>query len=522
MSHYETPEQRQIRQLRNELQSLTRNRDLWAESTVILSQQIDAVRNQAAAENNRLATRLRDQEAALQAERRHSNEMVRQLDAQVRERERKQQERIAAMERNHAVRIQSMENAFRQENGQLRRDLSRTRNELLQEIVDVRRETVHAIESVRQENARAMEALDQRLTRDIRAVDARVTNLAESLAKEKEGKRELAVYWTQEAGRLLEQIQADFKPQLMDHRRVSRLSTDISNALNDIKNGVYESGISSGRNAFYDLLDMKEELAQRALEWNYFFNAVRTREADLLTALAEAENRTYTYTDENGTEYVFDSGIDYWTNGQLSVVNEHVRRLRTTLENVDEMTTEQLQSVETELQSLQEQLALVENASQSNVAMSISRYRTAVKIGEILGEQYHMIDSDGEYFGTENREEYHAVYENPNTGDRVALIITPVMDPKTGVVQNHIDLLVGNANNDPLDRARISRAVAQSLRNSGAVENCSFPCSDRFGNQTPEEAERAGDIAAVERGDQRVRVRVPNVNTGNQPVVQRK
>ena len=93
--------------------------------------------------------------------------------------------------------------------------------------------------------------------------------------------------------------------------------------------------------------------------------------------------------------------------------------------------------------------------------------------------------------------EYHAVYENPNTGDRVALIITPVMDPKTGVVQNHIDLLVGNANNDPLDRARISRAVAQSLRNSGAVENCSFPCSDRFGDQTPEEAERAGDIAAL-------------------------
>ena len=40
-------------------------------------------------------------------------------------------------------------------------------------------------------------------------------------------------------------------------------------------------------------MDMKEELALAALEWNYQYNSVRTRERQLLEALEEAEQRVY-------------------------------------------------------------------------------------------------------------------------------------------------------------------------------------------------------------------------------------
>ncbi|MFR5701581.1 MAG: hypothetical protein ACLUD0_06730 [Eubacterium ramulus] len=57
----------------------------------------------------------------------------------------------------------------------------------------------------------------------------------------------------------------------------------------------------------------------------------------------------------------------------------------------------QLQEAEEELHSLQEQLLLLENAAHINVAMSVSRYETASKIGAILDDNYEMMDADGEF-----------------------------------------------------------------------------------------------------------------------------
>ena len=168
---------------------------------------------------------------------------------------------------------------------------------------------------------------------------------------------------------------------------------------------------------------------------------------------------------------------------------------------------EELQSAEEKVRALQEQLALVENAAHINVAMSVSRYETAAKIGSILDSNYQMIDSDGEFFGREDREEYHAVFQNPVTGDQVAVVITPIPD-ENGVITNHIELIVGNADNNPITRDRITHEVAEKLRASG-VEGCSFPCARRFGDETAQEVARVGDIAAVESGDEKVRATIP-------------
>ena len=118
-----------------------------------------------------------------------------------------------------------------------------------------------------------------------------------------------------------------------------------------------------------------------------------------------------------------------------------------------------------------------------------------------------MIDADGEYFGREDREEYHAIFQNPNTGDQIAVVITPLLD-EAGIVTNHIELIVGNADNNPVTRDRIAHEVAEKLRESG-VEGCSFPCARRFGDATSQEMARVGDIAAVEAGDEKARATPP-------------
>ena len=227
-----------------------------------------------------------------------------------------------------------------------------------------------------------------------------------------------------------------------------------------------------------------------------------------LAAVRELDgSRYYALIPMDGEEVEEDSGIDYWTYGQLSITQTHIDQLRQQLTQLDNATTTELQERVEQIRGLQEELVLVENAAHINVAMSLSRFETASKIGHILDENYEMIDSDGDFFSEENREEYHAIFQNPVTRDQMAVVITPLPD-EAGVVTNHVELIVGNADNNPVTRDRIAQEVAEKLRASG-VEGCAFPCARRYGDGTAQEVARVGDIAAVAAGKESARATPP-------------
>src|SRR5699024_8868686 len=115
----------------------------------------------------------------------------------------------------------------------------------------------------------------------------------------------------------------------------------------------------------------------------------------------------------------------------------------------EEKETARIKELAETLIRLQEELIQVENAAHTNVAMSLNRYTLASQIGMILGDQYQMLDADGDYFGEENRDEYHAIFVNPVTGDQAAVVITPIYG-EDGIVTNHVEVIIGNADNDPV------------------------------------------------------------------------
>lgn len=90
---------------------------------------------------------------------------------------------------------------------------------------------------------------------------------------------------------------------------------------------------------------MKEDLAAAELEWNYWFNAVKTRETELIQAFDSAEHRVYEIDTEDGI-IIYDNGMDYWTYGQLTIVRNQMTELRQSLENTTDMTLEELQAAE--------------------------------------------------------------------------------------------------------------------------------------------------------------------------------
>lgn len=507
MSHYETPEQRQIRELRNKISSMTNQANYQASQNSTLRRELDVVRRQQQAENVRLLQQMQQQQDATRRDRAQMSATIRELDNQVRERERLQQQKINAMQSQHEAQIRQLETEFQAEHQGLKDEIRQTRSEMQRGLTQLRTETDQKLQRQREELQRNISTVGSKLEGQISAVDQKVNSLAQQIATREQGDRELAEYWTQEAARMLSQIRGYFREQLLDQKRIDVLERKIRQANDDIRGGQYQSSITAGRDAFFDALDMKEELVVAELEWNYWYNAVKSRESQLLQGLESAENRIYEIDTVDGV-LEYSNGIDYWTFGQLSIWRNQVAGFRNSIQNVNSMTRNELQAAEEQLHALQEQLALIENAAHINVTMSVSRYETATKIGNILDSNYEMIDSDGEFFGREDREEYHAIFQNPNTGDQVAVVITPIPD-EAGIVTNHIELIVGNADNNPVTRDRIAREVAENLRLSG-VEGCSFPCARRFGDATSQEVARVGNIAAVEDGDEKARATLPD------------
>lgn len=529
MSEYESPEQRQIRELRNQIYSLNSQSNRQSSENNNLRQQIENIRRQQSVENERMLQQMRaqqdriqQQQHTMQQERASMNSAIQELNREVRERERLQNEKIASMWEQHARQIDSMNSQFRQEAEGLRGDIQRvqsdtkrnreeiqrTQAEMKSRLSELRVETERKLREQKDDLQRTIVSIGTKLEERITSVDAKVQSLASQIEQKESNAKELSIFWVQEAERLIRELKETYREALFDAKRLRRLEQDLRDAQQDIETGHYDSAIKTGRDAFRDAMDMKEDLVALDLEWNYRFNTLRNAEERLLDNLDSAEHRIYSI-DTDDEPIVYDNGIDYWTNGQLSIIESRIQKIREKMGNLQNATIDELTSYEQDINSLLEELALVENAAHINVAMSLSRFQTAVKIGDILGEEFEMIDSDGDFYREENREEYHAVYINPITGDKVVVVITPVPD-EAGVVSNHIELIAGNSmDNDVVNRGTIHNVVSAKLQESGIQDMHLERCASRHGDQLQQVIDRAGDIEAVAAGDERVRVGVP-------------
>lgn len=514
MSYTETPEMRQIRELRNQINYLTQQRNT---PNPALTKALAAARKEIEQANRRYEASLRAQEQRNREQDRRiqaQNRTIAALDEQMREKERLQNEKIRQIQVQHQEDIRQLNDDFHMENRKLREAIHSTRQEMQEGFRRMEEQTDRKLASQRRETDLKIQDLNRRMTAKIRDVDEKVDDLITQIQAKEHGEQELAEYWTQQAVRLLQELSVDYRPQIFAARAYEKLRQRINIAQNDMEQRRFSSAADGGREVFYEALDLKEELVLAETEWNYWFNALKEREVRLLEMLSESENRVYEL--NVGGEQVTDTnGVDYWTNGQLSVFGDRVEMFRGRLNDLREKDTEYVRKQAEDALELMEELTLIENAAHTNVAMSVSRYEMAEKIGSILGDDFQMIDSDGDYFGEENRDEYHAVFENPVTGDRTAIVITPIPG-EDGTVTNHAEVIVGNADNNPVTRQKINLAVQRKLGAQG-LEQVVFPCSEKYGDRTREEAARVGNIEAVTAGSVSARSSV----SGNKTVSER-
>lgn len=506
MSNWETPEQRQIRELRARIRYLESRRDNSKKENQALQKEIQRVRKQQEEANRNLQAKMRQADEKLRkanAGIAAQSQRIQQLDAQIKERERAQNQKIAQMQAAHAEQIQNMSRNFQAQQQKLGDAIVATRVQMQEGFQRIEKETDRKLTEQRVQFNQKLNHVKEQLDTKITAVDSKLDHLIESIRAKENGEKELAVYWTEQANRILNEMMENYRPQLFAPKELAKLREKIRIAEEDLSAGRFSSSADGGREAFYDAMDLKEAVQQEELEWNFWFNALKERELQLTEMLRRGENRIYEL-ELDGEELEDDQGMDYWTRGQFGLVKERIADFRREkLGNLENRTTEYLQEQVSALLGLTEELLQVENASHTNFAMAVNRYTLTEKIGALLGENYQMIDSDGNYFAQENREEYHAIFQNPVTGDQAAVVITPVTGPD-GIDANHVELIIGNADNNPVTRDRINAVIQNQLAQEGLIQG-GFPCSQKYGARTAAEVQRVGNIHDVEAGKETAR-----------------
>ncbi|GEM_PF-3107938 len=412
---------------------------------------------------------------------------------------------LERQEQQHNQRIRQLQNQQQQEIRQLDEHLAQESHRLQQAVTSVRTE-MEQFRNQAQEQFETMQAQHQRdllwTKEEIQEVRRHTAELERQISQEKEQQRVLAEYWIAQAQRIAADIRENCRPEKFEPETWHRVQQILANAQNDFQSELFQIAAGNGRTAFQNASDLRDSLIAQELEWQNLLESARLMQANLLQNLAEAEVRSYQF--ELDGESVEDSrGVDYWTYGQLSVLTQRIeetgRRLNT---QTDDLTSEQLTELMQDLHLRMTELAMLENAAAVNLTMANERYHMAVRVGEVLGDAFLMDEQDGDYFASENRDEYHASFTNPSTGEQAVVVITPLQGDD-GVVTNHAEVLVHTPTNQPQRREEINQALVKEVARQ--VPGFSLPCSEQYGSRTNEEAERLGNISAVSEGQEAVR-----------------
>jgi len=419
---------------------------------------------------------------------------VQALNSEINAQERRHNDALKKLRNEHAEHLRKQNEHIAQVSAQLHGQIIQARAEMQRQVSELRSDMNGQFSEIRAQRER-----DMNWTREqLQNVGSRIASIEQTI----ENHRELAEYWVAQAQRLSAEIREELRPEHFERTRWEKLQQTIENAGSDLRAEMFQTAAGKGRDAYQEACDLRDTLIAEETEWQETLAAVRQTESALLDNAAAAAGRTFTF-ELDGEQCEDEGGVDYWTYGQLSVLYDRIGKVRSSInENTDQLTTEQLQKIHQELTGLLGELSLLENAAAVNLAMAQSRYSMAERIGRVLGDEYLMVDADGDYFEAENRDEYHARFRNSTTGEEAVVLITPLMG-EDGVVVNHAELIVNVPTNDPQRRADINQAVVKRVAEQ--VEGFSLPCSGQYAAHTNDEARRTGDISAVSEGKSQVR-----------------
>ncbi len=386
---------------------------------------------------------------------------VRQVESHMAQRLEEQQRRLRQHIAETAQRLQREVETARQETERMVSDEREARIRHVQTVADqVRHETRDLL-------AQQADQLTQLIDQERQTRETQIHAIHQRLEAEQHHKDTLARSWIETARILHDFIDSHYAHQRFAPDQLARLARMIAQAESNLAQGVAEAAVTMAQRAYGSLSDLRLELERLEREWQVW--QVRSLEAAReILALAQ-RNRTCPALDLQGNQLDIMIEVDYWTAGQLSMLEAELDQVIAQIADATTpLTTSELRQIaEATLPALHERLEQTIAQARDAVISSQLRTNIADAVVQTFEEQGFQLQDDT-YEGEDQRHGFVAQVAHLD-GSKVTVVVTP-----DGTGQNTLSINSYDAQQRAEDELRaraeaIARALEQRGLQAGAI-----------------------------------------------------
>lgn len=403
-----------------------------------------------AARMRQASAELQNSLAPLEQRQRSFEQMLSGLSSEVRDFERESARRLEQHQHQTRQALDDLSHRFEEGLTNLEQDLRATEVRLQEEIYEAEMRQAAAIAEERRQRQQAIQNMQGQIN-NIHADQQRKAALAET--------------WLQNARKLIDFIESNYRHQQFAPGRMERLCRDVEQAAQNLAQNTPEAALSQAQNAYHALSDLRLELEQSEHEWHIWHNAALEEAKRVLTEARR--NRRCQAVDMEGKtlEGVDLLEVDWWTDGKWSALEKEVQEVIDRVKSprpvlsTDELRRLAQQEVPNYSQRLLDLIAEARMAVLSS-QMRISIADLVVQALEDLGYQLE----DGVYEANDMRNGYLAKLNFPDGGEVVVEVAPDQHNPAQNEMTIHS---YDQERRSEYELRQRAREVASSLRQQG-------------------------------------------------------
>lgn len=309
---------------------------------------------------------------------------------------------------------------------------------------------------------RSIKELQEQREKDRAELEKSIRDVANRIAAKECTHQKQAEFWISQTEVFFADVE-QYRHELFTPGQLNRLRELLRQVSQDMRSEAYQSAITSARNVFNQVADLKERVVNAEIEWANYHSQFQQNFSDLRSNLYYYQTMQFTINTDAGEETV-DAKIDYWTNGALTDIAQEISRIESATEDIYQVSTAQLIEFLNDIEELNQKLDDACQRAKNGLICSQTRAEIAGNLADQLQQAgWEFVDCT--YEGNEQNAPLHVKLRDTCCNEIVA-IISPqqLQDTLTANIElNFFD----PSNNDANMRGIWADSIVESLRRNG-------------------------------------------------------
>ena len=351
---------------------------------------------------------------------------------------------------NQRVQLQSSIDDVRQQGEANKRELQSAIRDV-KTGMEIQREVLqNSINEVRQQG----EANKKELQNAIKAIDDKI-NVKE------ENHKKIAEFWIEQTQAYFTDIE-QYRHNMFTPGQLDKLKSQLDMMRSDMSTGAYQSAISSARAVFGNAVELKEDIVNAEMEWNYYHSIFQQALAETDSNLDYYKSMQFEFKTENSNEFV-DANIDYWTENALSEIGTALSKIKQKTESIEQASKDELIKLTDSIAQLNSRMDSAAYRAREALISSQIRAEMADNLAQALYEQGW--ECDGVTYVRDEQNEPVHIKLSDGMGNEIVTVITPDKNSAGMANQVEINFFDHQSNDENLRQIWIS-SIQNGLKES--------------------------------------------------------